>query len=49
MHKGAKLMGAVDALAPTVFLTRLKIIHISVPLFLPHPEDLLILTCTHAI
>ena len=47
MHKGAKLMGAVGALAPTVFLTRPKIIHISVPLFLPCPEDVLILTCTN--
>ena len=49
MHKGAKLMCAVGALAPTVFLTRPEIIHINVPLFLPRPEDVLILTCTHAI
>ena len=31
-------MGAVGALAPTVFLPRPEIIHTSVPLFLPHPE-----------
>ena len=43
MHNGAKLMGAVGALAPTVFLPRPGIIHISVPLFLPRPEDVLIL------
>ena len=49
MHKGAKLMGAVGALAPTVFLTHPEIIHISVPLFLPRPKDIFILTCTHAI
>ena len=31
-------MGAVGALAPTVFLPRPEIIHTSVPLFLPRPE-----------
>ena len=31
-------MGAVGALAPTVFLPRPEIIHICVPLFLPRPE-----------
>ena len=36
-------MGAVGALAPTVFLPRPEIIHISVPLFLPRPEVVLIL------
>ena len=36
--KGVKLMGAVGALAPTVFLPRPEIIHICVPLFLPCPE-----------
>ena len=40
---GAELMGAVGALAPTVFLPRPEIIHISVPLFLPRPEVVLIL------
>ena len=49
MHRGAKLMGAVGAHTPTVFLARPEIIHISVRLFLPRPEDVLILTCTHAI
>ena len=34
-------MGAVGALAPTVFLPRPKIIHISVPLFCPAPKLLL--------
>ena len=38
IHKGAHLMGAVGALAPTVFLPRPEIIHICVPLFLPRPE-----------
>ena len=38
MIKGVKLMGAVGALAPTVFLPRPEIIHICVPLFLPRPE-----------
>ena len=38
MTKGVKLMGAVGALAPTVFLPRPEIIHICVPLFLPRPE-----------
>ena len=38
MAKGAHLMGAVGALAPTVFLPRLEIIHINVPLFLPHSK-----------
>ena len=45
---GAKLAGAVGALAPTVFLPRPKIILINVPLFLPRPEVVLY-TCTHAI
>ena len=45
-YKGAKLMGAVGALAPTVFLPRPEIIHISVPLFLPRPEVVLILAPT---
>ena len=45
---GAELMGAVGALAPTVFLPRPEIIYISVPLFLPRPEVVLY-TCTHAI
>ena len=36
-------MGAVGALAPTVFLLCAKIIHISVPLFLTFPEVVLIL------
>ena len=31
-------MGAVGALAPTVFLPRLEIIHTSAPLYLPRPE-----------
>ena len=44
--KGAELMGAVGALAPTVFLPRPEIIHISVPLFLPRPEVVLILAPT---
>ena len=35
-------MGAVGALAPTVFLPRPEIIHISVPHFLPRPEVVLI-------
>ena len=35
-------MGAVGALAPTVFLPRPEIIHINVPLFLPRPEILYI-------
>ena len=39
-------MGAVGALAPTVFLPRPEIIHISVPLFLPRPEVVLILAPT---
>ena len=43
---GAELMGAVGALAPTVFLPRPEIIHISVPLFLPRPEVVLILAPT---
>ena len=38
IFKGAHLMGAVGALAPTVFLPRLEIIHINVPLFLPHSK-----------
>ena len=45
-------MGAVVALAPTVFLLCPKIIHISVPLFLTCPEVVLILapaSGTHAI
>ena len=45
--KGDKLMGAVGAVgavAPTVFLPRL--IHISVPLFMPRPEAVLILAPT---
>ena len=46
MINGAKLMGAVGALAPTVFLPRPEIIQISVPLFLPRPEVVLILTPT---
>ena len=46
--KGAELMGAVGALAPTVFLPRPEIIYISVPLFLPRPE-VVFYTCTHAI
>ena len=40
---GAELMGAVGALAPTVFLPRPEIIYISIPLFLPRPEVVLIL------
>ena len=40
---GAELMGAVGALAPTVFLPRPEIIHISVPLFSAPPEVVLIL------
>ena len=44
--KGAKLMGAVGALAPTVFLPCPEIMHISVPLFLPRPEVVLILAPT---
>ena len=36
--KGAHLMGAVGALAPTVFLHCPEIIHICVPLFLSRPE-----------
>ena len=44
--KGAHLMGAVGALAPTVFLPCSEIIHISVPLFLPRPEVVLILSPT---
>ena len=43
MSRGAELMGAVGALAPTVFLLCPKIIHISVPLFLTRPEVVLIL------
>ena len=39
-------MDAVGALAPTVFLPRPEIIHISVPLFLPRPEVVLILAPT---
>ena len=35
-------MGAVGALAPTVFLPNPEIIHTSVPLFLPRPEVVLI-------
>ena len=31
-------MGAVGALAPTVFLPRPEIIHTNVPNFLPRPE-----------
>ena len=46
MCNGAELMGAVGALAPTVFLPRPKIIYISVPLFLPRPEVVLILAPT---
>ena len=46
MHNGAELMGAVGALAPTVFLPRPEIIHINVPLFLPRPEFVLILAPT---
>ena len=46
-NKRAKLMDVVGALAPTVFLTRPKIIHISVPLFLPHPEDVCTYTYLH--
>ena len=46
MHKGTELMGAVGALAPTVFLPRPEIIHISVPLILPRPEVVLILAPT---
>ena len=47
MHKGAELMGAVGALAPTVFLPHPEIIYISVPLFLmPCPEVVLILAPT---
>ena len=46
MHKGAELMGAVGALAPTVFLPHPEIIHISVPLFLPRPEVVSILAPT---
>ena len=48
IYKGAHLMGAVGALAPTVFLPRPEIIHISVgiPLFLPCPEVVLILAPT---
>ena len=42
INKGAHLMGAVGALAPTVFLPRPEIIHINVPLFLPRPEILYI-------
>ena len=45
---GAELMGAVGALAPTVFLPRPEIIYISVPFFMPHPKVVLY-TCTHAI
>ena len=43
MCNGAELMGAVGALAPTVFLPRPEIIYISVPLFLPRPEVVLTL------
>lgn len=50
MSKGAHLMGAVGALAPTVFLPRPEIIHICIPLFLPRPEVIYIVyTCTHTI
>ena len=41
-------MGAVGALAPTVFLPRPEIIHISVPLFSAPPRSCTY-TCTHAI
>ena len=44
--KGAEPMGAVGALAPTVFLPHPEIIHISVPLFLPRPEVVSILAPT---
>ena len=40
--KGAHLMGAVGVLAPTVFLPCPEIIHTSVPLFWPRPEDVFI-------
>ena len=43
MVNGAELMGAVGALAPTVFLPRPEIILINVPLILPRPEVVLIL------
>ena len=39
-------MGAVGALAPTVFLPCPEITHISVPSFLPSPEVVLILSPT---
>ena len=39
-------MGAVGALAPTVFQPRPEIILINVPLFLPRPEVVLILAPT---
>ena len=44
--QGAKLMGAVDAFAPTVFLPRLEVIYISKSVFcvkIPHFN----LLCTH--
>ena len=47
MSNGAELMGAVGALAPTVFLPRPEIIHISVPLFSAPPRSCTY-TCTHA-
>ena len=46
MFNGAELMGAVGALAPTVFLPHPEIIHISVPLFLPRPDVVSILAPT---
>ena len=46
IFNGAKLMGVVGALAPTVFLPCPEIIHISVPLFLHRPEVVLILAPT---
>ena len=48
IYNGAELMGAVGALAPTVFLPRPEIIHISVPLFSAPPRSCTY-TCIHAI
>ena len=47
MIKGAHLMGAVGALAPTVFWPRPEIIYISVPFFLP--PEVVYHMCTHAL